>query len=145
MSGLPLELLGDWLGSESLAASPWAAAGSAQGAVTFAVVAGGKAISQSYRQTREGQPSFELHAVLTLDPQTGELLYFAFDSYGFPPLEPARGALGGQTLTLEKHTPRGAARQTLSVVGERLDWQIEHRAPGGEWAEFMTGQYVRQA
>jgi hypothetical protein len=49
------------------------------------------------------------HGVFTLDPSNGSTLWYWFDSFGYPPLEPARGGWEDNTLWLAKRTPRGSA------------------------------------
>ena len=47
-----------------------------------------------------------------------------FDSIGYPPEVPARGAFDGDTLVLERTTPRGTNRTTFTLDGERLSQDI---------------------
>ncbi|GAA5532275.1 DUF1579 domain-containing protein [Deinococcus aluminii] len=136
--------VGLWAGEETLAPSPWAAAGTAWGHVTFALDLGGVILTQQYRQERGGQPSFALHGVLTVDPQQGDVLYYAFDSFGFPPLEPARGCWAGDTLVVTKRTPRGEARHHFAWQADHYDYTVENRFPGQDgFTPFLTATYVR--
>lgn len=136
---------GTWGGEEILAPSPWAQAGTATGHVTFAPDLGGILLTQSYRQEWPGQPPFALRGFFTVDPGQGDVLYYAFDSFGFPPLEPARGGWEGDTLTVSKSTPRGEARHRLAWQGNRYVFTIENRLPGQEaFTPFLTATYLRQ-
>ncbi|GAP65783.1 hypothetical protein MBSD_n1074 [Mizugakiibacter sediminis] len=138
-------LAGVWEGEERLAPSPWAAAGVARGRLVCRMAVDGLMLLQDYEQTRDGRVAFRAHGVMMLDPAGGDVLWWWFDSAGFPP-EPARGRWDGDVLRLAKSTPRGEARYAYHAGGDRLGFAIETRLPGQDaFAAFLTGDYRRRA
>jgi hypothetical protein len=138
------QVAGTWRGVEQLSPSPWSPGGEAEGRHTFSTAIGGRNLLQDYAETRAGEESLSGHGVFTVDPESGEVLWFWFDSFGFPPLDPARGAVAGDTLTLEKTTVRGSQRTTFARDGDELAHRIEYRAPGaGEFAPLVVATLRR--
>lgn len=134
--------LGAWKGEETLAASPWSPGGRATGCHRFELVAGGTALAQTYHQQREGQLALSGHGVFTLDPQTGEVLWFWFDDFGFPPLSPARGDWTAEGLRLEKRTPRGETRYLFAPEASGWRQVTELRLGGQEtFSPFLKASY----
>ena len=138
-------LAGTWEGEEQLEPSPWGPGGKAHGDVVYRVVNDGMALAQDYAETKDGAVCFRGHGVLTIDPQSGDVLWWWFDSMGFPPEGPAQGRWDGETLRLGKSTPRGESRYTYEFVGEdRYRFRIENRFPGqAEFVLFMQAEYRR--
>ena len=136
-------LLGNWTGTEQQEASAWSGASGARAAITFKLDVGGTAVVQEYRQVRADGQEFLGHGVFLLEPGTPRVLWWLFDSYGYPP-EPATGGWDGPALTLTKVTPRGAAYHRFTVDGDRLDSRIE-TAPDADAAPapFLAGRYRR--
>lgn len=88
-----------------------------------------------------------MHGVLTVDPASGEVVWYSFDSFIPAPEAPARGEWYGSTLGLEKMTARGAARHRITVVGDYLNHVIATAKPeaaGEDFQVFMDGTYQRQ-
>ena len=141
-------LAGTWTGAENLAPSPWAPGGTATGRHDFAVAAGGFALTQDYVEERDGGVSLRGHGVFAVDPASGEVLWFWFDSIGFPPAAPSRGRLdaAGTAMVLEKTTPRGTQRATFARDGDVLHHRIEARLPDApSFAPLVTATYRRAA
>ncbi|WP_370969086.1 DUF1579 family protein [Amycolatopsis sp. cg9] len=137
-------LVGDWTGTEELAASPWAPASTARADCGYRLALNGLAVIQDYRQRREDGSEFLGHNVFTADPATGETLWYGFDSYGFPPDSPARGDWTGATLTLEKKTARGVARHRLTPDGDTLTHEIDVKlGEDREFSPFLRARYTR--
>ncbi len=137
--------VGDWTGTEELAASAWAPASTAHADCEYRLALNGFAVVQHYRQRREDGSEFLGHNVFTADPATGETLWYGFDSYGYPPESPARGGWSGGTLTLEKVTARGTARHRLTPDGGTLTHEIDVRMgenPG--YSPFLRARYTRK-
>lgn len=139
-------LLGTWEGNEKLTGR-----GSAAGRVTYRAILGGLALSQEYVQTRADGSVFELHGVLTVHPESGEVVWYSFDSFLPAPDAPAKGEWYGSTLGLEKVTPGGTARHRLTVAGRTLNHVIatapaiaEGAAADEDFQVFMDGTYTRQ-
>ncbi|WP_318306097.1 DUF1579 family protein [Amycolatopsis solani] len=136
--------VGDWTGTEELAASPWAPASTARADCEYRLALNGFILIQHYRQRREDGSEFLGHNVFTADPGTGETLWYGFDSYGFPPESPARGHWTGPTLTLEKKTTRGVARHRLTPDADRLSHEIDVKlGEDREFGPFLRARYTR--
>jgi hypothetical protein len=86
-----LAFVGEWEGTESVEPSAWGKGGPATGRTDFRGDLDGFALIQDYVQLKESVITFRGHGVFTVDPQTQEVLWYWFDSVGFPPDLPARG------------------------------------------------------
>ncbi|MGH8080820.1 MAG: hypothetical protein ACREP7_09600 [Lysobacter sp.] len=136
---------GDWSGPELASPSPWGPGGPAIGHGRYRVGLDGTALLQDYEQEKDGATVFRGHGIFLIEPDTSDVLWWWFDSMGFPP-EPSRGRWQGETLHFEKNTPRGDARYRYEFGGDRYRFVIENRFPGqSDFAEFIHGDYVRQA
>ena len=141
-------LVGTWEGKEQLATTPWSPGGTARGEHSFAVTAGGFALVQEYAEHRDGAPMLTGHGVFSVDPSDGCVVWFWFDSIGYPPLTPSRGSFAsdGTTLRVEKTTPRGVQRASFAIAGEVLVHRIEVRLPeASEFACLVDARYERCA
>ena len=137
---------GTWSGEENLEPSPWGPGGTAQGRGVYQMVTDGMALVQDYAETRGGAVAFRGHGVFTIDPQSREVLWWWFDSMGFPPDGPARGTWVDETLTLTRNTPRGDSRYVFVWHGDSYEFSIENRFPGqSDFALFMRALYRREA
>lgn len=137
-------LVGEWSGDEQLSPSPWGPGGAAIGRFQFRTGVDGMVLLQDYEEAKEGQVVFRGHGVFIVDPLTHDIVWWWFDSLGFAPDPPARGRWDDDTLRMEKHTPRGAARYTFALDADALSFRIENRFAGqDDYVEFMRGQYVR--
>lgn len=145
-------LEGAWEGEDQLFASPWSAGGVARGSWNFRRDPSGLHLIHDFTEIRETGDRFDGHGVLCADPGAdpgadpadGTILWFWFDSYGFPPLPPAQGGWNGATLTLEKATPRGLGRTRFTLEGGWLLQTVEARPAGAAaFAPVMAGRYRR--
>lgn len=141
-------LEGAWEGDEEIFASPWSQGGPAHGRWAFRCDPSGLHLIHDFAETRASGERFDGHGVLCVDPSAvdpaGPILWFWFDSFGFPPAAPARGGWDGPTLTLEKATPRGLGRTRFTLEPGRLLQTVEARPAGTEaFAPVMTGRYRR--
>lgn len=151
-------LIGTWEGQEKLFDSAYAPSGSAAARVTYRAALGGLAVVQDYTQTRADGSVFELHGLITIDPQVtksgdsqpddevSNVVWYSFDSYLPAPDSPARGHWYGSTLGLEKTTPRGRVRHRITVAGDYLNHVIATCPPEGgddDFRLFMDGTYRR--
>lgn len=135
---------GRWAGTEHASPSPWGPGGPSIGRSAFHVALGGTALMQEYQQEKDGVVVFDGHGVFLIEPDSGDVLWWWFDTMGFPP-EPARGRWQGDTLHFEKTTPRGEARYRYEFAEDRYAFVIENRFPGqSEFAEFIRADYLRQ-
>ncbi|MGN6188236.1 MAG: DUF1579 family protein [Conexibacter sp.] len=137
-------LAGDWHGSERLAASPWAAAGEATARLSFRTTAGGFALAQDYVEERDGAVAVSGHGVFAVDLDGETVLWWWFDSFGYPPAAPASGRWEGESLALVKQTPRGTTRTTFALAAAGLTQRIETRLPDADdFALLVDGLYTR--
>lgn len=110
----------------------------------YRIALDGGALIQDYRQERNGQTVFRAHGVFVVEPGSDQVLWWWFDSLGYP-ATPARGRWCGDSLHFDRVTPRGESRYRYELDGERHRFVIEHRFPGEtDFAEFMRGDYTRQ-
>lgn len=134
--------LGTWRGSGELFASPWQPAGACRGAWTFRRDSGGHNVIFDYEENRADGGVFQGHGVWCADAD--DLLWFWFDSYGFPPLSPSRGGWRGDALVLEKSTPRGLGRSRWTCDGRDLTYLVEAQPVGqAALSLVMSGRYRR--
>jgi hypothetical protein len=137
-------LIGAWSGDEQLSPSPWGPGGTACGRFQYRFAVDGMALLQDYEEEKQGQVTLRAHGVFMIDPASGDVLWWWFDSLGFPPDPPARGQWDGDVLRFEKHTPRGSARYVMDFSGDALAFRIENRFAGqDDFVEFMRGLYRR--
>jgi hypothetical protein len=134
--------LGVWRGGGDIAPNPWGGAGPCRGSWSFRVDAARKAVIHDYEENRADGSAFAGHGVWCADGD--DLLWFWFDSYGFPPLEPSRGGWRNGRLELTKSTPRGHGRSTWTCDGRRLSYLVEAK-PLNEaaFARVMSGVFDR--
>ena len=135
---------GRWSGPETMSPSPFSPGGEAVGTTDYKMGLGGLALIQEYRQTREGGPTFEGHGVMLVEPGSDDVLWWWFDSMGFP-AEITRGRWDGDTLIFERSGPQGDARYTYTWLGDdRYTFVIDMRPAGSDaYAPFMRGDYAR--
>jgi hypothetical protein len=64
---------------------------------------------------------------------------------GFVPMSPATGAWNGSELTLERSSPRGAARVTYGFDGaDAYRMRLQFRPAGSDaWQDMVRGVYRR--
>lgn len=137
-------LVGDWAGSGYVEPNPWGPSGATTCTWRFRLGHGDRHLVGDFVDVRDGGFRFEAHTVLTVDPGTDEMLWFWFDSYGFPPLQPYRGRWLGAELDVEKHTPRGVGRVRLVLDGGMLDLAVASRAHDTEsFFDVMRGRFAR--
>jgi hypothetical protein len=135
---------GTWEGDEKLEPSPWGPGGAARGRGVHRVITDGMALTQDYAEEKDGDIVFRGHGVFTIEPASGDVLWWWFDSMGFPPEGPARGRWDGDVLTLQRASPRGEARYVYRMHGDRYEFSIENRFPGQvDFQLFMRGEYRR--
>lgn len=139
-----MDFVGDWEGDEEIFPNPWGPGGPGHGKWNFRLGAAGFSLIQEFSEVRDGGYRFDAHGVLTVDPEAGDYVWFWFDSYGYPPLNPARGHWHGASLTLEKTTPRGTGRSVFELHHDAFDYRVESKLNGdAHFAPVMAGQFVR--
>jgi hypothetical protein len=139
-------LAGTWIGREERAGTAWAPGGTAEATWLFAPAAGGAALVADYASEQDGRPSLAGHGVLSVDPDSGDVLWHWFDSVGHPPREPGDGTFDGEdALVLSRTSPRGTNLTTLRRAGDGLEQVVAFAAPGEPMTELVRGRYVQRA
>ncbi|MEI9905957.1 MAG: hypothetical protein WDN06_20150 [Asticcacaulis sp.] len=137
-------LIGLWKGDGEISASPWSRPGTCRGRWSFRFDPARRNLIHTYEESRADGSAFDGHGVFCADPDSEDLLWFWFDSYGFPPMEPARGELRQGVLVLTKHTPRGVGRSTFRLGKGGFDYLVEAQATGQPgFADVMHGTFER--
>ena len=136
--------VGDWDGEEEIFPNPWGPGGPGRGRWNFRLDASGFNLIHDFSEVRDGGYRFDAHGVLTVDPVANDYVWFWFDSYGFPPLSPSRGAWQGAVLTLEKITPRGVGRSVFEFGSDGFAYRVETKLTGStQFIPVMAGRFVR--
>ncbi|GGY76943.1 hypothetical protein GCM10011613_21820 [Cellvibrio zantedeschiae] len=134
--------IGQWSGGGEVLPNPWGPAGACEGVWQFGFDKSGMNLLHDYRETRGDGFQFEAHGVFNIDPQTKEVIWFWFDSLGFPPLNPARGDWDTDTLILTKKTPRGIGRSTFIFKHKYFEYTIEAQVNGEKnFSTIMRGEF----
>jgi hypothetical protein len=115
-------LLGNWTGVERLIRG-----GTARAMIVFKLDLQDRAVVQDYRRVAEDGSELTGHGVFVVDPVTGNLLWWFFDSSGVPPT-PLRGLSVEDALVFGPHR-----EHRLWLDGDRL----RRVAPG------LDGHYAR--
>jgi hypothetical protein len=145
-----LPILGNWTGVEEQAASPWAPATTARAMIVFKLDVGDQVVLQDYRQVRADRQEFSGHGVFMIDSADvmspaswTSILWWFFDSYGYPP-QPAQGGWRDGELIMQKTTPRGMAEHRFAVAGDQLTYRIRLQLDDTpEMDDFLSGAYRR--
>lgn len=133
---------GNWSGFGEILANAWSPAANCEGLWQFGFDRSGHNLIHDYYETRSDGSQFEGHGVFNLDRDTKDILWFWFDSYGFPPLSPARGNWDGERLELTKFTPRGIGRSRFIFSYNRFDYVLEAQGNGEDkFSTIMRGEF----
>jgi hypothetical protein len=136
-------LIGSFAGTEHMHPSAWAPGGPATSSISATSELDGTLVVQRYVQVRDGSTSFELVAVWMVDPSSDEVLYYGFDTAGFPADPPARGTWQESGLVLERTTSRGSSRLTVSPTSTGWSWAKEFRGPDATtWSPVQSATFV---
>lgn len=135
---------GAWAGEGRVFPNPFGPDGPTTGRWSFGFDPGGLNLIHDYREERAGGHRFAGHGVLTVDPAAAEIVWFWFDSYGFPPIPHARGRWDGPRLVLEKVTQRGTGRSVFTLAPDSLSYRAEVKLAGAaEFSPVTEGTYRR--
>jgi len=138
------DLVGEFHGTDSMHASAWTNEEEAAVTVAGSVELEGGLVVQRLDQTRRSG-SFGGLNIFMSDPETGEVLLYAFDSFGFPPDPPARGTWHDGELVLLRETSRGQSRTAYRPGADGYSWRKEFRASSeAAWQTLVTGVLTRQ-
>ena len=137
-------LIGQWTGMETIHPSAWGPGGPATGDWQIRRDGSGLHLILDYAEERADGKTFEAHSIIAIDPETGDWLLFLFDSFGFPPLQPARGRWDGNRLVLEKTTPRGVGQTIFDITADGFSYRVASRTHDATvFTPVMDGVYRR--
>ena len=128
-------LVGSWRGSGVVHPNPWGPAGSSRADWTFRWDADRMHLIGEYVERRGAGHRFNGLGILSHDRETARLLWFFFDSYGYPPDPPASGQLESGALILEKESLRGRGRTIFNWTQDRLSQSVSAMPVGA--TDFM--------
>jgi hypothetical protein len=136
---------GTWSGSGEIFANAWSPAASCEGQWHFGFDKSGHNLIHHYTEMRSNGQEFEGHGIFNLDSESKEILWFWFDSYGFPPLNPARGEWDGERLQLSKLTARGKGRTTFIFSHNSFTYIVEAQLHTEDhFSPVMRGEFRKQ-
>lgn len=139
-------LCGEFAGVDQISASAWSDGGVADVEASGHWELSGGLLIQRQLERREGGEVFEALNVFMLDRATGEVMLYSFDSAGFEPHPPARGALVGAELVLLRRTDRGESRTTYQPTPDGYRWSKQYRPDeGAAWQDVVAGTLHRTA
>jgi hypothetical protein len=142
-SGLPDFLVGSFAGIDHVHASEWAEQRKVETTAVGSLELAGGTIAQRFDELDREHPIKMLNLFMT-DPASGEVLLYAFDSFGFPPDPPARGASGADRIELVRRTERGHSRTAFVRTEAGFDWHKQYRRSDGDpWQDVVTGSLRR--
>ena len=134
--------IGNWAGTGELFATPWSQPANCDSLWHFGFDESGLNLIHDYRENRTNGQHFNGHGVFNIAPDTKEVLWFWFDDFGFPPLNPSRGNWDLDKLILIKKTPRGIGRSTFIFKHKIFDYFIETQPAGEEnFLPVMRGEF----
>jgi hypothetical protein len=139
-------LSGTFAGREEVHASEWAKPSTAASTADGRLELAGTLLVLRHEQVREdGADAFAVVNVFMRSPGDAELLLYAFDTAGYPPDPPARGAWQGTDLVLDRTTTRGSSRTLYTPTDLGYRWSKEFQAPGSDrWVPVVSGELQRR-
>jgi hypothetical protein len=136
-------LAGTFVGTDEIHASRWSAGGTARVEIAGGWEIDGTLLVQRWRDTRP-EDVFELVNVFMEDPATDEVLLYAFDTLGYPPDPPARGAWDGDRLVLRRESERGQSRVEFIPTDGGFRWSKWFRpSAAAPWQPVIDGELRR--
>jgi hypothetical protein len=136
-------LLGRFAGVDELHASPWSPEEIAPVDVTSTSELGGSLLVMRVTERRRAGV-FEAVNIFMSDRDTGELLLYGFDSLGYAPEPPSRGAYEDERVALYRASPRGESRTEFAATCSGFRWAKYFRASSSSgWQPVVTGTLRR--
>ena len=137
-------LAGNWIGEETMHASPWGEAGSGDGRIAARIDLEGFFLVSDYVQERDGRVTYRGHGVYGWDEKQQCYTMHWFDSLGSPVGGPALGTWDGDRLVFSHQTPMGHSRYVYDFEEAAYRFRIENSQDGQQWTVFMEARYSRQ-
>ena len=135
---------GSWAGTGEVFPNPWGPAGTCEGRWHFGFDNCGFNLIHDYHESRSSGFSFDAHGIFNIAPDTKEVIWFWFDSFGYPPLNPARGDWDTNQLILIKKTPRGLGRSTFIFDHKKFEYIVEKQLNGeNNFSTVMRGEFEK--
>ena len=133
-------------GTQLIAASAWGPASSAGTSSAGSVDVAGSLVQHRHTSRREDGSVFDVINVFIRDPESDDVLLYAFDTLGFPPDPPARGRWEGRDLVFLRTSPRGSARTTFTPDAAGYRWSKQFRVSDDDpWQDVFTEELTRSA
>jgi hypothetical protein len=137
-------MTGDYRGADDIMPSQWADAEVAAVSVLGTTELAGALVVQRWREIR-ADALFEMMNVFMLDPVSGDLLLYSFDSAGFPADPPARGRWAEGRADLLRSTPRGQACTSFWATAAGFGWSKTYRPDEDHpWTTVVEGALTQQ-
>lgn len=137
-------LEGRFHGVDRVAASAWSEPETARVTAVGDVELGGALLIQRLTETRAGGTFEAVHAFM-VDRESGDVLLYGFDTFGYPPEPAARGRFEGDRLVLLRATERGQSRTVFAPTPAGFDWSKEFRpAADAPWQPVVAGTLTRE-
>lgn len=136
-------LMGRFTGIDELAGGPWSASETVPVEIESSTELGGALLVMRMTETRSGG-TFSALNVMMSDRDTGDVLLYGFDDFGYQPDPPARGGFHDNDLTLERVTARGQSRLVFTGTPLGFSWTKLFRTASDEpWNPVVTGEVQR--
>ncbi len=146
------EFVGEWVGEETVAPTPWYPRGGlAIGRTVARMALGGRVLVTDYVEERDGKVILEGHGLYAWEAQDVYRMYW-FDTSGPAPDAPVEGRWDDDMLTFERAAPHGRVRYVYTIHhgGNVYDFRIDRLLgpdQGGTttpaWERLMQGRYRR--
>jgi hypothetical protein len=136
--------IGSWTGHGQIFANAWSPAATCEGQWQFEFDKSGHHLIHDYHENRSNGDLFTGHGIFNLAPDTKDIIWFWFDSYGFPPINPARGNWDADCLILVKQTSRGIGRTSFRFSHNSFHYFVEAQlADEKTFSPVMTGEFEK--
>lgn len=138
------KLAGQWSGVEKMFPSEWdPQGGTATGRQSAKVSLDGFAVLMDYEQERDGNITYQGHAVWTYDAKESVYVLHWFDSMGSP-AEVFKGEFKGDVLTVSHGGPMHARMTYDFSHGAQLKSKMEMSKDGQSWNTFFESTYEKK-
>lgn len=143
-------IVGIWVAHETLSRTLRLAGGERSGRLECNRICDGLFVVADYEQMGSGnEVTYSGLGIFGVDPATGEVTWYWFDSRGGMPYSPARGRWDGDTLMLVGRDERDRPNRQYTFAFEgydRMRFAIEDVSDDGlTWQVFMDARCLKTA